>query len=90
MERGFWIYPPTLEVASVKLLRVELLPDEGLPTRPIRGSLPMVDRRRGGCEVCFGVVSSLSFFPARVLVGENPGRTRVRHATWWGSPPQSL
>lgn len=38
------VYPPTLEVASVKLLSVELLPDEGLPTRPIRGSLPMINR----------------------------------------------
>jgi hypothetical protein len=31
-------YPPTLEVASVRLFNVVLLPDEGLPTRPIRGS----------------------------------------------------
>jgi hypothetical protein len=31
-------YPPTLEVASVKLFNVVLLPDEGLPTRPMRGS----------------------------------------------------
>lgn len=31
--------PPTLDVASVKLFSVVLLPAEGLPTRPINGSL---------------------------------------------------
>lgn len=30
--------PPTLDVASVKLFNVVLLPAEGLPTRPINGS----------------------------------------------------
>jgi len=35
---GHRFYPPTLEVASVKLFNVVLLPDEGLPTRPMRGS----------------------------------------------------
>lgn len=33
-----WIHQPTFEVASVKLLRVVLLPDDGLPTKPINGS----------------------------------------------------
>ncbi len=32
-------HQPTFEVASVKLLSVVLLPLEGLPTRPINGSL---------------------------------------------------
>lgn len=32
------IYVPTLEVASVRLLSVVLFPEEGLPTRPMRGS----------------------------------------------------
>ena len=32
---------PTLELASVKLLSVVDLPDDGLPTRPIRGSRGM-------------------------------------------------
>lgn len=29
---------PTFDEASVRLLRVVLFPEEGLPTRPIRGS----------------------------------------------------
>lgn len=29
---------PTLDVASVKLFKVVLLPDDGLPTRAMRGS----------------------------------------------------
>jgi hypothetical protein len=33
------VYPPTFDVASVKLLSVVLFPLEGLPTRPINGSL---------------------------------------------------
>lgn len=36
------VYSPTLEVASVKLFNVVLFPDEGLPTRPMRGSRGMV------------------------------------------------
>jgi len=40
-----WIHQPTFEVASVKLLRVVLLPDDGLPTKPINGS------RGISCEV---------------------------------------
>jgi hypothetical protein len=35
-------HPPTLELASVRLLSVVLLPLEGLPTRPIRGSRGIV------------------------------------------------
>jgi hypothetical protein len=35
-------HPPTLELASVRLLRVVLFPLEGLPTRPIRGSRGIV------------------------------------------------
>jgi hypothetical protein len=35
-------YPPTLEVASVRLFRVVLFPDEGLPTRPMSGSRGMI------------------------------------------------
>lgn len=35
-------YRPTLEEASVRLLRVVLFPAEGLPTRPINGSRGMV------------------------------------------------
>lgn len=34
---------PTLELASVRELRVVDLPLEGLPTRPIRGSRGMVE-----------------------------------------------
>jgi hypothetical protein len=33
-----WIHPPTLELASVKLFNVVLLPLDGLPTNPINGS----------------------------------------------------
>jgi len=33
---------PTLEEASVKLFNVVLLPEDGLPTRPINGSRPMM------------------------------------------------
>lgn len=33
---------PTLEEASVREFRVVLLPDEGFPTSPIRGSRPIV------------------------------------------------
>jgi hypothetical protein len=38
-------HPPTLDVASVRLLSVVLFPAEGLPTRPIKGS-------RGIMAVC--------------------------------------
>jgi hypothetical protein len=34
-------YKPTLEEASVRLFRVVLLPAEGFPTKPIRGSRPI-------------------------------------------------
>lgn len=34
---------PTLDVASVRELRVVDLPEEGLPTRPINGSRGMLD-----------------------------------------------
>lgn len=34
---------PTFEVASVKLFNVVDLPDEGLPTKPMRGSRGMID-----------------------------------------------
>ncbi len=34
-------YQPTLDEASVKLFRVVLFPDEGLPTNPIKGSRGM-------------------------------------------------
>ena len=33
---------PTFELASVKLLRVVDLPEEGLPTRAMRGSRPIM------------------------------------------------
>lgn len=39
----FCLYPPTLEEASVRELRVLDLPALGLPTRPMRGSRGMVD-----------------------------------------------
>lgn len=39
-------YRPTLDEASVKLLSMVLLPADGLPTRPIRGSRGMVLRRK--------------------------------------------
>lgn len=32
------IHAPTFDVASVRLFSVVLFPEEGLPTRPIRGS----------------------------------------------------
>lgn len=35
-------YAPTFEEASVKLFKVVLLPDEGLPTKPIKGSRPIL------------------------------------------------
>jgi hypothetical protein len=38
-------------VASVKLFRVVLLPAEGLPTRPIKGSRGIVDEKEGKHEV---------------------------------------
>lgn len=34
-------YRPTFEEASVRLFRVVLLPAEGFPTRPMRGSRPI-------------------------------------------------
>lgn len=40
--------PPTLEVASVKLLSVVLLPADGLPTRPIRGSRGILQSTESG------------------------------------------
>jgi len=36
------VYKPTLEDASVRELSVVLFPDEGLPTRPMRGSRGMI------------------------------------------------
>lgn len=52
-------HPPTLDVASVKLLRVVLLPDEGFPTRPINGSRPMMKKRRMCREVVVPLVWEL-------------------------------
>jgi hypothetical protein len=43
-------HPPTLELASVRLLSVVLLPLEGLPTRPIRGSRGIVMLGWRGCD----------------------------------------
>lgn len=37
-----WIHQPTFEVASVKLFSVVLLPEDGLPTKPIKGSRGML------------------------------------------------
>lgn len=59
--KSFWrgrFHPPTLAVESVKLFNVVLLPEEGLPTSPIRGSRGMLcDRRQfkplfHGCFWC--------------------------------------
>jgi hypothetical protein len=36
------IYLPTLDEASVRLFKVVLLPDDGFPTSPIKGSRPML------------------------------------------------
>jgi hypothetical protein len=44
MEEGSWLHQPTLELASVKLFNVVLLPLDGLPTNPIKGSRGMVER----------------------------------------------
>lgn len=44
------LYQPTLEEASVRLLRVELFPAEGLPTRPMSGSRGMVGDVAGGMD----------------------------------------
>jgi hypothetical protein len=41
-ETASMCYPPTLEEASVRELRVLDLPALGLPTKPIRGSLPIL------------------------------------------------
>ena len=38
---GILEYTPTLEEASVRLFRVVLLPADGFPTRPMRGSRPI-------------------------------------------------
>lgn len=40
---------PTFAVVSVRLFSVVDLPDDGLPTRPIRGSRGISN---GGCCVC--------------------------------------
>jgi len=42
VEEGHVVYEPTFEEASVKLFKVVLLPEDGLPTRPIKGSRPIV------------------------------------------------
>lgn len=48
---------PTLELASVRLLSVVDLPEEGLPTKAMRGSRGIIamkvgsDSRRGGLSV---------------------------------------
>jgi hypothetical protein len=44
MEEGSWHHQPTLELASVKLFNVVLLPLDGLPTNPIKGSRGIVER----------------------------------------------
>jgi hypothetical protein len=44
--RGCGFNPPTLDVASVKLFKVVLLPLEGLPTRPIKGSRGIVKQMK--------------------------------------------
>jgi hypothetical protein len=41
--RGRGFNPPTLDVASVKLFNVVLLPLDGLPTSPIKGSRGIVE-----------------------------------------------
>jgi len=73
MRRGFAFHQPTLELASVKLFNVVLLPLEGLPTNPIRGSRGIVVRRRGfvvvgvhrrGVEPIRNIFLSINFYPA--------------------------
>lgn len=55
---------PTFEVASVRELRVVDFPEEGLPTRAIRGSRGMIfcgwggGGEIGGCEGGFKSISS--------------------------------
>ena len=41
-KRGSGFHRPTLELASVKLFSVVLLPLDGLPTNPIKGSRGIV------------------------------------------------
>lgn len=41
---------PTLDVASVRLFKVVLLPDDGLPTRAIRGSRGIARCEEGLCD----------------------------------------
>jgi hypothetical protein len=45
VEGQFGIYQPTFEEASVRLFRVVDLPDEGLPTKPIKGSRGILGSR---------------------------------------------
>jgi hypothetical protein len=55
-------YLPTLDVASVKLLSVVLFPDEGLPTRPIKGSRGIVSALQRWLRLHRdGVVASRNF-----------------------------
>jgi hypothetical protein len=65
-----WIHQPTFEVASVKLFRVVLLPDDGLPTKPINGSRGIL------CEVDY---DSISYFSIEVSAGETRALTRLAH-----------
>jgi hypothetical protein len=69
------LYPPTLEEASVRLLRVELLPAEGFPTKPIRGSR--------GIVVAFDGRSELEE-SSQKLVEDVVDVPVVKWDGWWG------
>ena len=46
---------PTLDVASVRLFKVVLLPDDGLPTRAMSGSRGILVVYRAGKEGCLAI-----------------------------------
>lgn len=49
------VYQPTFDDASVRLFNVVDLPEEGFPTRPIRGSRGIIPKKK------FGVVEDVLF-----------------------------
>jgi hypothetical protein len=56
-------YQPTFDVASVKLFSVVLLPEDGLPTKPIKGSRGIFTSNVG-VAISMIVICDLAVFSA--------------------------
>ena len=77
-----WHYLPTLEVASVRLFSVVDFPDEGFPTRPMRGSR--------GIEAASCALDSDYIGPSPQMMFKDSGSGLIVRSALFPSPREDL